>query len=220
MGNLGPEVILMIVVFAVAISSHESAHAYVAFRCGDSTAKRQGRISMNPVDHADPFGTVLLPAILLITGAPFLFGWAKPVPVNPSALGNPRRDEALVSAAGPVANFLLALTSVLLYVILFPFLNSSAFQMGEAVGTLLQFNTLINTVLAVFNLIPVEPLDGGGILQYYLSRRQARWMKQNRMLLFGLLIVLIFLGVFRVVLVFFASFMSGLQNFLIHLLWL
>ncbi len=160
MGSVGPEIILMIVVFAIAISAHESSHAYVAYRCGDSTAKRKGRISMNPVDHVDPFGTILLPALLILTGAPFLFGWAKPVPVNQNRLRNPRRDRAYVSAAGPAANLALALVSIVVTIIFYPVLVSESIEIADALRKFLYYNTMINLVLAVFNMIPVAPLDG------------------------------------------------------------
>lgn len=213
-------VVLMVVVFAIAISAHESAHAYVAFRCGDSTAKRQGRISLNPIDHVDPFGTILLPALMILSGAPFLFGWAKPVPVNPRALRNPKRDEALVSLAGPGANFLLAVSSVFLAVVFFPLLQPGALETSDALRKLLRYNTVINLVLAVFNLVPIHPLDGQGVLQYFISSRKIRWMKQNQMILFGLFIVLLMLGVFQIIISVFASIVLGFQSFLVQLIWL
>lgn len=217
---MNPDIILMIVVFALAISAHESSHAYVAFRCGDSTAKRQGRISLNPVDHVDPFGTVLLPALLIITGAPFLFGWAKPVPVNPRSLRNPKRDEALVSLAGPAANFFLALASVLLFVILFPLLRPGTIAVSDSLRKLLQYNTMINMALAIFNLIPIHPLDGGGVLQYFLSWKQRRWMKENQMILFGIIFLLIMMGAFRKILGTFISLIMMFQSFLLEIIWI
>lgn len=220
LGSIGPEVILMVVVFAIAISAHESSHAYVAFRCGDSTAKRKGRISMNPADHVDPFGTILLPGLLLLTGAPFLFGWAKPVPVNQNRLKRPRRDRALVSIAGPAANFGLAFISIFLTVAFYPVLTSGTIEVADSLRTLLYYNTMINLVLGVFNLIPVAPLDGGGVLQYFLSSRQARWMQENRTILIVGVFALFVLGVFNVVLRIFSQIFLGFQQFLIGLIWL
>lgn len=219
MGAVGPDIILMIVVFAIAISAHESAHAYVAYRCGDSTAKRKGRISMNPVDHVDPFGTILLPALLIISGAPFLFGWAKPVPVNQNRLRNPRRDRAYVSVAGPAANLALALVSIVVTIVFYPLLVSETIELSDALRKFLYYNTMINLVLAVFNMIPVAPLDGGGVLQYFLSRRQARWMQENRTLLIVMVFALFLLGVFNVILRGFSQVFLGFQQILIQLIW-
>jgi len=219
MGSVGPEIVLMIVVFAIAISAHESAHAFVADRCGDSTAKRKGRISMNPVDHVDPFGTILLPALLIMTGAPFLFGWAKPVPVNQNRLRNPRRDRAYVSAAGPAANLALAFISIVGTIVLYPILVSESIELADALRKFLYYNTMINLVLAVFNMIPVAPLDGGGVLQYFLSRRQARWMQQNRTLLIVMVFALFLLGIFDVILRGFSQIFLSFQQALIELIW-
>ena len=219
MGSVGPEIILMVVVFAIAISAHESAHAYVAYRCGDSTAKRKGRISLNPVDHVDPFGTILLPALLILTGAPFLFGWAKPVPVNQNRLKNPRRDQAYVSAAGPAANLALALFSIVATIILYPLLVSESVAIADGLRKLLYYNTMINLVLAIFNMIPVDPLDGGGVLQYFLSHRQARWMKQNRTVLIVIVFALFLFGIFDVILRGFSQIFLSFQQALIQLIW-
>ncbi len=176
---MNPEIILWIVVFAIAISSHESAHAYVAYRCGDATAKRQGRISMNPIDHIDPIWTVLVPALFLMAGQPPL-GAAKPVPVNPNNLRRPTRDRAFVAGAGPGANLMLAVCCMVLTLLLAPFLNQGGLPAGKGLGKLLMYGVIINCLLAVFNLIPMPPLDGSGILQYFLTRQQSRWLQQNQ----------------------------------------
>lgn len=220
MGSIGPDAILMILALAIGISVHESSHAYMAFRCGDSTAKRKGRISLNPLDHIDPFGTILVPAFLLLSGAPFLFGWARPVPVNPGRLNNPRRDQALVAGAGPAANLALALLSILVVVVFYPLLTLESIALSEPLRKLLNYSTLINLVLAVFNMIPISPLDGEGVLQYFLSRQQTRWMQQNRMILTGIVLLLFFIGIFNVFVNFFRQIFFGIQYFLINLIWL
>lgn len=213
------DIVLMVVVFAIAISVHESSHAYVAFRCGDSTAKRQGRISMNPLDHIDIFGTVIFPFLLIISGVP-PFGWARPVPVNPSRLKNPRRDQAYVSAAGPASNFMLAIISVLLYVIFFPLLSTESFTLSEPLRKMLIYNTVINVALAIFNLLPIPPLDGGGILKYFLKPRQVRWVEQNQMILFGLLIVLYVTNILHAIMGLFRNLIFSFQTLLIQLIWI
>ncbi|MFB6347516.1 MAG: site-2 protease family protein [bacterium] len=187
------EVVLVVLAFAIAISIHESSHAYTAYRCGDSTAKRQGRISMNPIDHIDPVWTVLVPGLLILSGLPPI-GAARPVPVNPSNLRNPSRDEALVAAAGPISNFLLALTCGVLTLVLGPLLHRGGLPAGDGLGKLLMAGMTINVLLAVFNLIPIPPLDGSGVLQYFLNRRQVRWMKQNQMMLGMMFVVLWMMG--------------------------
>src|SRR5579863_1086207 len=139
----------------IAITLHEAAHGYVARHFGDDTAERAGRISLNPLRHVDPFGTILLPALLLLSHAGFLFGYAKPVPVNFAALRHPKRDMIWVAIAGPGMNILLAaISAVLLY---------AAIAVGGAndrfLVAALWTSVDINLVLAVFNLLPVPPLD-------------------------------------------------------------
>lgn len=212
------QIVLVIVVLGLSISAHESAHAYVADRCGDPTGRLQGRISVNPLDHVDPIGTILVPALLIMSNQP-PFGWARPVPVNPANLRHPRRDRAKVAAAGPGINLVLAFVSLLLTAVFGPLLDDRIFFAGDGLRRLLISNTQINTLLAVFNMIPVPPLDGGGVLQYYLEPRWARWMEQNRqMLSFGLL-ALILLGGFRYVLAPFLNLVMSLQRSLLILFW-
>lgn len=151
----------------LAIVFHEVAHGWVAFRLGDPTAARMGRLTLNPVSHIDPFGTVLLPLLLIIVGAPFLFGYAKPVPVNFYNLNHPKRDMVWVAIAGPLTNILLAIASM--YVLGFIDLaRGSVSSIPPFVLTPLalmaQSSVNINVMLAAFNLFPIPPLDGGRVL--------------------------------------------------------
>ncbi len=178
----------------IAVTFHEAAHGFVAHRCGDDTAWRLGRVSFNPFRHIDPFGTVLLPAFLLLMHAPFLFGYAKPVPVNFRALRNPRRDMVWVAAAGPATNLLLA-TAAGLLVHLVGFLPAWVARWFEQN---LVNAIIINVVLAVFNMIPLPPLDGGrvavGLLPDALAAPLARLERYGMLIIIGLLFVLPMLG--------------------------
>ena len=151
----------------LAITLHEASHAFAAKALGDDTAARLGRVSLNPFKHIDLFGTVLLPAVLLITRAPVIFGWAKPVPVAFGRLRQPRRDMALVAAAGPACNLVLALASALAFHLI------ALVPEGEGRDWVAQnlFNSvLVNLVLCIFNLLPLPPLDGGRIMVAALPR--------------------------------------------------
>src|SRR5919109_3934884 len=156
----------------VAIVFHEVAHGWVANRLGDPTAARMGRLTLNPIAHVDLFGTVLLPLLLIIAQSPFLFGYAKPVPVNYYNLNNPKRDMVWVALAGPAMNLLLALASVLAFKFLSPVFgsvqadgaSSSLLGFFKPVLTMAQYSLVINVVLALFNTFPLPPLDGGRVL--------------------------------------------------------
>jgi len=178
----------------IAITFHEAAHGFVAHLLGDNTAWRQGRVSFNPLKHVDPIGTVLLPGLLLLVGSPFLFGYAKPVPVNFRALGHPRRDMVLVAAAGPAMNIALAVIAALAFHLV-GFLPLTG---GRWLAANLRNALLVNVVLAVFNLFPLPPLDGGRILTGLLPRSLAvpfaRLEPLGIPILLGLLIVLPLLG--------------------------
>jgi Zn-dependent protease len=178
----------------IAITFHEGAHALVARLRGDDTAWQLGRVTLNPLKHIDPFGTVLLPGMLLLMRAPFLFGYAKPVPVNERKLYHPRIDGMLVAAAGPVMNLLLALAAALaLHVV-----DYAPPTAGEWLEENLDNAILLNVGLALFNLIPLPPLDGGRILTGLLPRPLAipfsRLQSSGMLILIGLLLLLPLLG--------------------------
>jgi Zn-dependent protease len=173
-----------------AITFHEAAHGFVAHRLGDNTAFDRGRVSFNPLRHIDPFGTLMLPAILLLSHSPFLFGYAKPVPVKFSALRNPRIGMVWVALAGPATNIALALLAALA----FHGLNYLPPNAAQWVADNIKNALVINVILAIFNMLPIPPLDGGrvavGLLPSWFAVPLARLEPFGMLILIGILIVL------------------------------
>jgi Zn-dependent protease len=197
------EIAISLFVLLFAITVHEAAHGWAAKRMGDPTAFDLGRVSLNPLAHIDPIGTVVLPLMLVLAHAP-VFGWAKPVPVNPYNLRHPRRDNLVISAAGPAANLLISIAATVLLLILKftvpgvrAFLQSPAlfrailpqgFYPLQGLALILYFAIIINIYLAVFNLIPIPPLDGSGILMGVLTDKAAA--RYDKIRPYGFFIVL------------------------------
>jgi Zn-dependent protease len=201
-------IFFQLIAFLFAISIHESAHAWMASRCGDPTARMLGRITLNPLRHIDPVGTILLPAIALFTGFRWVIGWAKPTPVDPRNFKKPVRDDILTSVAGPASNFLVVLATIFLlgllalssssahYVVHTLAMSSGgvALDVGwvTPLALMLYQLMLINIVLGIFNLIPVPPLDGSHVLRHFLSGGVLRLY--DRMGIIGLVVLLFFGG--------------------------
>ncbi len=166
------EIIVLIPVLFFSIILHEFAHGYVAYRMGDDTAYLSGRLTLNPVSHVDPVGTIAVPAVCWLFGWP-LFGWAKPVPVNPMRLPSPRKDMGKVAFAGPATNLLLAALCAGLLKLAIVFQGNLSQQTTVGLAHILQYGLFINVFLAVFNLIPIPPLDGGRVLTALLPVQSA-----------------------------------------------
>ena len=160
--NLIQKIAIYALPLLFAITVHEAAHGYAAQRLGDRTAQMLGRLTLNPIKHIDPLGTVLVPLLLLISGAGFIFGWAKPVPVSPRNFKNPGKDMALVAAAGPASNLVMALFWALIMRLVAGPLSGIG-NAAEPIFLMAQFGVIINALLAVLNMLPIPPLDGGRV---------------------------------------------------------
>jgi Zn-dependent protease len=182
---------LMVVVLLFSIIIHEIAHGYVALLNGDPTARMLGRLTLNPVPHIDPVGSILLPLLLLISQSSFLIGWAKPVPVNPLNFRNYRWGEFAVSAAGPVSN--LALAAIFSVLLRLGLGNPGLTQLAY-------YGVSINIILALFNLIPIPPLDGSHILALVLPRELARLYSHLQPVGFFLILILFYTGILGAIL--------------------
>jgi Zn-dependent protease len=187
------KIIVSAVPILAAIILHEISHGFIANRLGDPTAKVMGRLTLNPIAHIDLFGTIIMPLLLVAMGGP-VFGYAKPVPINPYNFRNPRRDMAISAAGGPLMNLFIAFVSVLImkYLLLPVAGTASADTMGRVIKPMfmmLAASIQINIVLAVFNLLPIPPLDGGRVLMGFLPDRYAHSL--GRVEPFGMIIVLV-----------------------------
>lgn len=185
-----PTLFLILPVFVLSVVVHETAHGVVALWCGDTTARDRGRLTLNPLPHVDPLGSILLPALLFLFKAPFLFGWAKPVPVDARNLRHPKRDMAWVAAAGPVANIVMACLWTILGGL------GAAGMLGRGIVAvwlvkMAEFGLIANVLLAVFNMLPIPPLDGGRVLVGILPLPLARALAKIEP--FGLWIVILLL---------------------------
>ncbi|MBI4991943.1 MAG: site-2 protease family protein [Candidatus Harrisonbacteria bacterium] len=186
---------LIVLIFSVMV--HEVSHGAVAYRLGDETAKEMDRLNLNPLKHLDPIGSVFLPLFLILTRSPILFGWAKPVPYNPGNLKNPKMGSAIIGAAGPLANILLAVVFGILIRLIAPLLTLEAIAFDKQVSLnlslIMLFNViiLINILLAIFNLVPIPPLDGSKILFALLPPKY--YNVQRFLEEYGLWILLVFI---------------------------
>jgi len=193
------QILMQMAVLLFSLSLHEFGHAWAADKLGDPTAKMLGRLTINPMAHADLVGTILMPLLMMVTGIRWLFGWAKPVPITPENLRNPRRDSILVSVAGPAANILLFLGSL----IGLAFLKSSGAPLSGMAATAEEFLLMffvMNFILAVFNLMPVTPLDGHWVVKALLPPKWSYAFSRLDPYGFVILLVLMWLGFFGAVL--------------------
>ncbi len=193
---IGGRVAFIFIPFLFALCVHEYAHGLVAKWKGDNTAQALGRLTLNPLAHADPIGTFLLPLMVIVTGIPFFFGWAKPVPVDVRSLKNPRSDMFWIALAGPLSNVLMAILAAIVMAMMIRFVPAQ--QTTVAAKNVLDMFILINLFLAVFNMLPIHPLDGGKVLARFLPPQWNYWLERNQHMTGIVLLVLIFSGVLMV----------------------
>jgi Zn-dependent protease len=192
--SIARQLLIAAIPILIAITFHELSHGFVANKLGDPTAKMMGRLTLNPIAHIDLIGTVLMPLMLIIlTNGQFVFGYAKPVPINPMNFKNPKRDMAISAAAGPITNILLAILSMLiLRLLIIPladlFPESLSVTVMEPLIMIFKSSVIINVILAVFNMIPIPPLDGGRVLVGFLPYKQA--ISFSKIEPFGFIIVI------------------------------
>lgn len=201
LSNIVRHIVISAFPILIAIVFHELSHGFVANKLGDPTAKMMGRLTLNPIAHIDPIGTILMPLMLIIfTEGQFVFGYAKPVPINPMNFKNPKRDMAISAAAGPITNILLAIASLLILKFIIAPLSSvlpETISSGIMTPLIMIFRSsvIINVVLASFNMIPIPPLDGGRVLTGFLPYKQAVSFSKIEPFGFIIVMLLIFTGI-------------------------
>ena len=195
MASLVQKISIYVIPTLLAIILHEISHGWVADRLGDSTARYSGRLTLNPLAHIDLFGTVILPLILLITPGNFIFGYAKPVPINPYNLRNPRRDMIWISLSGILTNLALAAVSAMLFRFVAAASPGSWSLIAIPLAMMLRVSVMINIILAIFNAIPIPPLDGSRVLAHLLPPEQAAVFSKLKPYGFIIILLLFFTGV-------------------------
>ncbi len=165
--------VISIIILVYSSIFHEIAHGFVAYRLGDPTAKLLGRLTLNPIKHIDPFMSIIFPALLILSGSPVIFGGAKPVPIDPFNLKEGRKDIALVSLAGPLTNILLAIFAGFLIHVFYPQMSLGEVGRTDIIGFIFSEIVILNLLLAVFNLMPIPPLDGSKIFAFLLPKKEA-----------------------------------------------